>query len=123
MSYNNISAETIALTKSLLRQGYTDANLMNKATVSTSTGLTYYDLEAPGKLLVPLALTPLVDRTPRVKRPKGSGTAAHWKSILSVTGSGFDNIAYVPEGGRSGLMSYSATDVLDRKSTRLNSSH
>ncbi len=108
---SRFTAETMAMTKAALGVAYSDSNL-SKASVSTASGLTYYDLAAPAKLLVPLNLTPLVDRTPRKKRPNGSGTAAHWKSILAVTGSGFDNIGFVPEGARSGTLSYAATDVL-----------
>lgn len=78
--------------------------------LTTAGGLTYYDLMAPSKLLTPF-LTPLRNKLPRVGRPVGYGTAAHWKSILAVTGSGFDAMAYVPEGQRSGVLSYNATDV------------
>ncbi len=109
---SQFTAETMAMTKAALGNAYSDANLLNKSTVSTATGLTYYDLRAPALLLTPLALTPLVDRTPRKSKAGGAGLACHWKSILAVTGSGFDNIAFVPEGARSGNLSYSATDVL-----------
>jgi len=103
----SISSETLGLMKSSLGN---PLNQMNKA-LTTAGGLTYYDLRAPSKLLVPW-LTPLRNKLPRVGRPVGYGVAHHWKSILAVTGSGFDAMGYVPEGQRSGVLSYSATDVL-----------
>ena len=48
--------------------------------------------------------------TPRVGRPSGYGTAAHWKQITALTGSGFDAMGWIPEGQRSAAMSYTATD-------------
>lgn len=106
------TAETVELMKSALGNKFSDNNFLNKASVTTASGLTYYDLRAPSLLLTPLALTPLIDRTPRKNKGAGAGVACHWKSILAVTGSGFDAQAWVPEGQRTGTLSYAATDVL-----------
>lgn len=112
MSQQKITAETIAMAKSALSTGYADENLQ-KTTISTSTGLVYYDLAAPSKLLVPLdGLTPLSDSLPRKKRPNGYGDAAHWKAITSILGSGFDAIGYVRQGARAGNIEISVSDRL-----------
>jgi hypothetical protein len=77
--------------------------------VSISTGLTWYNLEIPAKNIYP-TITPLRNSIARVG-PRGAGTqhpgdAAHWKVIRSITGSGYDSMGWVPEGQRSGTMSY-----------------
>lgn len=105
----SITQDSMGLMKASLASPYANQAL-NKA-LTTAGGLTYYDLKAPSKLLVPF-LTPLRNKLPRVGRPVGYGTAAHWKSILSIAGSGYDNMGWVPEGQRSGVLSYSATDVM-----------
>jgi hypothetical protein len=84
-------------------------NAMNKA-LTTQDGLTYYDLTAPSKLLAPF-LTPLRNKLTRKPKPQ-AGVACHWKSILAVTGSGYDGMGWVPEGQRSGVLNYAATDKL-----------
>src|SRR6202522_2930258 len=77
--------------------------------VTISTGLTAYDLQAPAKNLYP-TITPLRNSIPRVAR-LNPGDAAHWRSIFSTTGSGFDAMGWVPEGQRTASMSYSAVSV------------
>jgi hypothetical protein len=77
--------------------------------VTIQTGLTAYDLQAPAKNLYP-TITPLRNSIPRVGR-LNPGDAAHWRSILATTGSGFDAMGWVPEGQRSASMSYSAISV------------
>jgi hypothetical protein len=74
--------------------------------VTIQTGLTAYDLQAPAKNLYP-TITPLRNSLPRVAR-LNPGDAARWRSITSITGSGFDAIGWVPEGQRSASMSYQA---------------
>ena len=74
--------------------------------VTVSTGLTAYDLQAPAKNLYP-TITPLRNSLPRVAR-LNPGDAARWRTISSVTGSGFDAMGWVPEGQRSASMSYQA---------------
>jgi len=75
-----------------------------KKNVTVATGLTYYDLRAPALNLFP-TVTPLRNALPRMQR-QFPGDAAHWKSVLSTTGSGFPFMGWVPEGRRSASMSY-----------------
>src|SRR6516165_5162948 len=75
-------------------------------TVTVSTGLTAYDLQAPAKNLYP-TITPLRNSIPRVAR-LNPGDAARWRTISSITGSGYDAMGWVPEGQRSASMSYQA---------------
>lgn len=73
--------------------------------ISVATGLTAYDLQAPAKNLYPV-LTPLRNKIARVGG--GTGPATNWKQITAITGSGFDAMPWVPEGQRSGRMSYTS---------------
>jgi hypothetical protein len=72
-------------------------------TISTGTGLVAYDLQAPAKNLYPV-VTPIRNSLPRVGG--GTGTASNWRQVTALTGSGFDAMGWVPEGQRSGQMSY-----------------
>ena len=72
--------------------------------ITTANGLVAYDLQAPAKNLYPV-YTPLRNRIPRVGG--GKGLATNWRQISSIVGSGFDNSGWIPEGQRSGRMSYS----------------
>lgn len=101
----NITAETM----SLMKEALSSARLDLKKAVTTGTGLAYYDLQGPAKNLYP-TVTKLRNMTPRVSRPSGYGTAAHWKQITAITGSGFDAMGWIPEGQRSAAMSYTASD-------------
>ena len=83
MSQSRFTADTMALMKSALGSPYADRNLLNKASVSTASGLTFYDLRAPSLLLTPLNLTPLVDRTPR--KNKGGGAAEAALHLIALT--------------------------------------
>ncbi len=74
--------------------------------VTIASGLTAYDLMAPAKNLYPI-VTPLRNSLPRVGRPN-PGDAARWRTIASITGSGYDAMGWVPEGQRTASMSYSA---------------
>ena len=99
---SNFSKETIEMMKSSLGNARRDE--LRKG-VSISTGLTWYDLQAPAKNLYPI-ITPMRNSVPRVHRTH-SGTATNWKQVTRlVTGSGFDAMGWVPEGQRSGTMSY-----------------
>ncbi len=95
--------ETLRLAKEAL--GKPDDALAKNVTIST--GLTAYDLAAPAKNLYP-TITPIRNALPRVQRAN-PGDAARWRSILSVTGSGYDAMGWVPEGQRSASMSYNTT--------------
>lgn len=78
-------------------------------TVTLTTGLVAYDLQAPAKNLYPV-LTPIRNRLPRRVRGAGAGDAAHWKEVSAITGSGVASMGWVPEGQRSGRMSITADD-------------
>jgi hypothetical protein len=71
--------------------------------ISTSTGLVAYDLQAPAKNLYPF-VTPIRNALPRIGG--GTGTASNWRQVTALVGSGFDAMGWVPEGQRSGQMSY-----------------
>lgn len=73
--------------------------------ITTGTGLVAFDLQAPAKNLYPV-LTPLRNAIPRVGG--GIGVATNWKQIRAIVGSGFDGMGWVPEGQRSGRMSYTS---------------
>ena len=75
--------------------------------VTVATGLSNYDLQAPAKNLFPV-ITPLRNAIPRVQR-LNPGDAARWRTITSLSGSGFDAMGWVPEGQRTASMSYVAT--------------
>jgi len=72
-------------------------------TITTGAGLVAYDLQSPAKNLYPF-VTPLRNAIPRVGG--GTGTATNWRQVTALTGSGFDSMGWVPEGQRSGQMSY-----------------
>lgn len=92
--------ETLDLVKGILG-GPSDDAITKSITVST--GLTAYDLQAPAKNLYPV-LTPIRNSIPRVGG--GTGAATNWKTVTAITGSGFGEMPWVPEGQRSGRMSY-----------------
>ena len=100
MSLLQTTEETLRLTKAALAE-----NALAK-TVSLATGLSAYDLQAPAKNLFPI-VTPLRNALPRVGR-LNPGDAARWRTITSITGSGYDAMGWVPEGQRTASMSYSA---------------
>ncbi len=87
--------ETLGLMKELLTKN-----------VTLATGLSAYDLMAPAKNLYPI-VTPLRNSLPRVGRVS-PGDAARWRTITSITGSGYDAMGWVPEGQRTASMSYAA---------------
>lgn len=72
---------------------------------SATSGLTYYDLEAPAKTLYPV-LTPLRNETPRVSG-KG-GIQANWRAITDINVNNLE--VGVSEGNRNGVI---ATDTKD----------
>ncbi|MBK9711558.1 MAG: hypothetical protein IPO81_09580 [Kouleothrix sp.] len=85
-------------------------DITKAATVTTATGLTAYDLEAPAKNLYPV-LTPLRNRIPRITKSSGAGTAANWKEVTGISGnSAIPAMPWVPEGQRAGRMSVSTAD-------------
>src|SRR5437764_15355173 len=72
-------------------------------TITTGSGLVAFDLQAPAKNLFPV-VTPIRNAIARVGG--GTGTATNWRQVTAMTGSGFDAMGWVPEGQRSGQMSY-----------------
>jgi hypothetical protein len=95
----NPTQDTLALVKGAL----TMPDDQIAKTISTATGLVAYDLQAPAKNLYPF-VTPLRNAVPRVGG--GTGTATNWRQVSALIGSGFDAMGWVPEGQRSGQMSY-----------------
>lgn len=75
--------------------------------ISTATGLLAYDLQAPAKNLYPF-VTPIRNVMPRIGG--GVGTGTNWRQVAAIIGSGFDAMGWVPEGQRSGEMSYSTSN-------------
>jgi len=94
----NPTQDTLALMKASLGG---DQDITK--TITTANGLVAYDLQVPAKNLYPV-FTPLRNRIPRVGG--GTGVATNWRVVNSIVGSGFDNQAWIPEGQRSGRMSY-----------------
>src|ERR1700746_2027824 len=96
----NITQETLALMKAAHAAVPNDS--LSKS-ISIGTGLVAFDLQAPAKNLYPF-VTPLRNSIPRVGG--GTGTATNWRQVTALLGSGFDAMGWVPEGQRSGQMSY-----------------
>ncbi|MBV9861893.1 MAG: hypothetical protein JO267_07070 [Alphaproteobacteria bacterium] len=98
----NPTLETLDLVKGALRR----PNDEIAKTISTGTGLVAFDLQAPAKNLYPF-VTPIRNAMPRVGG--GTGTATNWRQVTAIIGSGFDAMGWVPEGQRSGQMSYATS--------------
>src|SRR5579883_2608879 len=99
---NSITQDSLAL----LKQALAAPNYDLAKSISTATGLVAYDLQAPAKNLYPF-VTPIRNVMPRVGG--GTGTATNWRQVNAIIGSGFDAMGWVPEGQRSGQMSYSTS--------------
>src|ERR1700728_4915467 len=95
----NPTQDTLDLVKGALRS---PSDQIAK-TISTSTGLVAFDLQAPAKNLYPF-VTPIRNVIPRVGGV--IGTATNWRQVSALIGSGFDAMGWVPEGQRSGQMSH-----------------
>src|SRR5438034_5264668 len=100
---NPITQETLDLLKGSLAQP--DEALAKS--ITTATGLLAYDLQAPAKNLYPF-VTPIRNVMPRVGG--GTGAMTNWRQVSAIIGSGFDAMGWVPEGQRSGQMSYSTSN-------------
>jgi len=72
---------------------------------SATTGITFYDLEAPSKKLYPV-LTPLRNRIAR--RVGGRGIQSNWKAVTGVNTTNMD--FGVSEGNRGGVISQTVAD-------------
>ena len=99
---NPITQESLELMKGALARP--DDRIAKS--ISIATGLLAYDLQAPAKNLYPF-VTPLRNIIPRVGG--GVGSATNWRQVNAIIGSGFDAMGWVPEGQRSGQMSYSTS--------------
>lgn len=91
------TTETINLLKAAL------AGSDISKSITTANGLVAYDLQGPAKNLYPV-YTPLRNKIPRV--PGGKGVATNWRVVSAITGSGHNASGWIPEGQRSGRMSY-----------------
>src|SRR5215510_4028519 len=100
---NPISQESLDLVKGALSK----PDFALTKSISTATGLLAYDLQAPAKNLYPF-VTPIRNIIPRVGG--GVGSATNWRQVNAIIGSGFDAMGWVPEGQRSGQMSYSTSN-------------
>ena len=100
-----MNAQTTQDTLNLVKTALSTPSEDLRKTVSVGTGLVPFDLQAPAKNLYPVA-TPLRNVIKRVGG--GVGTATNWKQITAINGSGFDSMGWVPEGQRTGRMSYTA---------------
>ena len=99
----SLTQESLELLKGALAQ----PNDTLAKSISTATGLLAYDLQAPAKNLYPF-VTPIRNVMPRVGG--GTGSATNWRQVNALIGSGFDAMGWVPEGQRSGQMSYSTSN-------------
>ena len=100
-----VSAPSEDIARTIMAQAGMRDDEIEKS-ITTSTGLVAYDLQAPAKNLYPVN-TPIIKALPRVGG--GVGTATNWKQVNALLGSGYDNTGWVPEGQRAGAMSYSVS--------------
>src|SRR5438067_1082528 len=100
---NTITKESLELLKGVLAK---PDDVLAKS-ISTASGLLAYDLQAPAKNLYPF-VTPIRNVMPRVGG--GTGAVTNWRQVNAIIGSGFDAMGWVPEGQRSGQMSYSTSN-------------
>jgi hypothetical protein len=91
---------TIDQTLELLKG--TQANPLQKAGITTGTGLVAFDLEPTAKLLYPV-LTPLRNEIPRKSTVPGAGLALNWRIVSAINSASV--FAGVSEGNRGGVIS------------------
>jgi hypothetical protein len=92
----------------LMKQALAKPNEEIRKSISVSgTGLVAYDLQAPAKNLYPF-ITPLRNVIPRVGG--GVGAMTNWRQVSAIIGSGIKSMGWVPEGQRSGKMSYTTSN-------------
>lgn len=105
-SLSDLSADAIAEFHKALKAPIPPEQLgdLQKA-ITQSTGLTFYDLQAPAKNLFPV-LTPLRNRTPRVSGR--GGTATNWKAVTAININSLRG--FVPEGFRNGVVGTTVAD-------------
>jgi hypothetical protein len=91
-----------ALSSSKAQQGDPRIQANISKAISQSTGLVWYDLQAPAKQLFPV-LTPLRNKIPRV--PGNGGTATNWIAVNGINTAALRG--FVPEGRRNGTVTTS----------------
>lgn len=102
--FENPTKETLDLLKGSITAG----NALRK-NVTTATGLVTIDLQHPAKNLYPV-ITPLRNSIPRKSRAGAAGLGPQWRQVTAINGSGFGSMGWVPEGQRSGSMSYTTAN-------------
>src|ERR1700760_3696611 len=100
-----ITQESLELMKGALAVKNPDT--IAKSITASGTGLVAYDLQAPSKKLYPF-VTPLRNSIPRVGG--GIGLMTNWRQVSAIIGSGVRSMGWIPEGQRSGPMSYSTSN-------------
>lgn len=101
----NLSELTQQAAEDFKKLNPVSAGELQKAGVTTATGLVAYDLQAPAKNLYPV-LTPLRNMIPRVSG--GGDTATRWKRVTAINSTRLR--ATVTEGNRNGVMSITTDD-------------
>ncbi len=99
MNVGSLTEQSLQLLAQGIQNG--DPDLINKA-FTQATGLVWYDLERPAKILYPV-ITPLRNMIPRVGGR--GGTAVHWKAITGINTQGMRG--FVSEGNRGGAVTTS----------------
>lgn len=104
---SNVTQETLQRIAEAQKAPIADAELTRAFGQSSSatSGLTFYDLEAPAKLLYPV-LTPLRNKIARIVG--GKGVQANWRAITGINTSQMR--PGVSEGRRGGAISHTTAD-------------
>lgn len=102
---SQLSEQTLALMKEAMAAPNAELAKAFTQSGSATTGLTYYDLEAPAKTLYPV-ITPLRNRIPRVSG-KG-GIQANWKAITGINVNKIS--AGLGQGNRGGIITTTTAD-------------
>jgi hypothetical protein len=104
---DNVTQDTLDLIRKA--QNEPDDALAKAFTMSgtATSGLTYYDLEAPAKTLYPV-ITPLRNRIPRVTG--GAGIQANWRAITAINNARAG--AGISEGNRGAVIGTTVADYL-----------
>lgn len=103
----NATNETLALIKAAQTQPSDDLLKSYSQSGTATSGLTFYDLEAPAKSLFPV-LTPLRNAIARVTG--GRGIQANWRAVTGINTTQVR--AGVAEGQRGGAITHTTADYL-----------
>ena len=102
---SDLSRDAIAEFRKVAGGAPMDADVLAKAGITVSSGLVWYDLQAPSKNLFPV-LTPLRNKIPRTTA--NGGTATNWKAVTGINTLNLQ--PFVPEGVRNGLVTTTVVD-------------